>query len=77
MILANVGNPRSLPTEALFDLVADPGEQHNLFATQPDRTQAMRGLLREVLTLALEQAVAGEIGSLDAAVQEKLRNLGY
>ena len=77
LILANPDNPRSLPAEELFDLAADPGEHQDLLAAQPDLAQALRATLREVVTLALERAVAGESGSLDAAVQEKLHNLGY
>jgi arylsulfatase A-like enzyme len=77
LILANADNPRGLATEVLFDLSADPGERQNLFAAQPNLAQALRRTLREVVTLALEKAVAGESGSLDAAVQEKLHNLGY
>jgi arylsulfatase A-like enzyme len=77
LILANAGNPRDLPVEALFDLIADPGERQNLFTTEPDRAQSLRELLRQETILALEQAVAGEIDTLDAAVQEKLRDLGY
>jgi arylsulfatase A-like enzyme len=77
LILANAGNPRGLPTEALFDLVTDPGEQQDLLSTQPEQVQTLRQTLRQIVTLALEQAVEGEVGSVDASVQEKLRDLGY
>jgi arylsulfatase A-like enzyme len=77
LILANAGNPRGLPTEALFDLVTDPGEQQDLLSTQPEQAQTLRQTLRQIVTLALEQAVEGEVGSVDASVQEKLRDLGY
>jgi arylsulfatase A-like enzyme len=77
LIVANPGNPRGLPGEALFDLAADPGEQQDLSAREPGQAQALRSTLREAVTRALEQAVAGEVGSLDAAVQEKLHDLGY
>ncbi len=77
LILANPDNPRGLPPEALFDLDSDPGEQRNLAATAPDQLQALRGPLEDLLALARERAVAGETGSLDAAVQERLRDLGY
>jgi choline-sulfatase len=77
LILTNAGNPRDLPVEALFNLVADPGEQQNLFAADPGRAQSLRELLRQEMILALERAVAGETDTLDAAVQEKLRDLGY
>jgi arylsulfatase A-like enzyme len=77
LILANTGNPRGLPTEELFDLVADPGEQQNLFATQQDLAGSLRAALREIAIRALEQAVKGEVGALDAALEEKLHDLGY
>jgi arylsulfatase A-like enzyme len=77
LILANADNPRGLPTEELFDLSADPREQQNLFAAQAEQAQALRQVLREVVTVALERAVAGEVGDLDASLQEKLRDLGY
>jgi len=77
LILANADNPRGLPSEALFDLAADPGEQADLFAAQADRAHALAEQLREVVALALERAVEGQMGSLDAAVQERLRDLGY
>jgi arylsulfatase A-like enzyme len=77
LILANPDNPRGLPAEALFDLNSDPGELRNLASTAPDQIDALRGPLEDLLAFARGQAVAGEIGSLDAAVQERLRDLGY
>jgi arylsulfatase A-like enzyme len=77
LILANPDNPRGLPAEVLFDLSTDPGEQSDLFAAQPDQVRSMRAALRQVVTLALERAVASEVGSLDASLQEKLHDLGY
>jgi arylsulfatase A-like enzyme len=77
LIVANADNPRGLASESLFDLVADPGEQDNLFTSLPDQALTLRQALREIATLALERAVAGEMGSLDASLEEKLRDLGY
>jgi arylsulfatase A-like enzyme len=77
LILANPDNPRGLPAEALFDLDSDPGELRNLASTVPDQIEALRGPLEDLLAFARERAVAGEMGSLDAAVQERLRDLGY
>jgi arylsulfatase A-like enzyme len=77
LILANADNPRGLPAEELFDLVADPGEQQDLVAAEPGLGQDLRDGLRQVLTFALERAVEGEGGALDAGMQEQLRNLGY
>jgi arylsulfatase A-like enzyme len=77
LILANTDNPRGLPSEGLFDLVADPGEQDNLFTGLPDHALTLRRELRQIITLALERAVEGEVGSVDASLEEKLRDLGY
>jgi arylsulfatase A-like enzyme len=77
LILANAENPRGLPTEELFELTSDPGEQQDILSTQQDRIQAMRATLRQILALAVEQAVDGEVGSPDASLQDRLRDLGY
>ena len=77
LILANDGNPRGLPPESLFDLTVDPGEQNNLLAGEPEQARALREAIRQVLSLALEQAVVGEAGALDAGLQDQLRDLGY
>ena len=77
LMLANNENPRGLPPGMLVDLAADPGEQQNLFDAQPERARILSEALRDVLATALERAVEGEAGSLDAGLQEKLRDLGY
>jgi arylsulfatase A-like enzyme len=77
LILANADNPRGLPVQVLFDLSEDPGEQHDLLAVEKELAQTMRQVLRETVSWALERAVASEIGSLDAGLQQKLRDLGY
>ena len=77
LILANADNPRGLPTEEFFDLVADPGEQQDLSAAEPAVGQDLQEALRQVLAFALERAVEGVGASLDAGMQEQLRNLGY
>jgi arylsulfatase A-like enzyme len=77
LIVANPGNPRGLPDEALFDLADDPGEQQDLLAARPDEARALRSALRGEVILALERAVGGEVGTLDAAIQDKLHDLGY
>jgi arylsulfatase A-like enzyme len=77
LMLANDDNPRGLPPEVLVDLAADPGEQQNLFDARPERVRILSEALRDVLATALERAVEGEAGSLDAGLQEKLRDLGY
>ncbi len=77
LILANDDNPRGLPPQALFDLSNDPAEQQDLLAGEPERAQTLRDTLGQVLSLALEQAVEGEVGSLDTGLQDQLRDLGY
>lgn len=59
----------------LYDLAADPGEQHNLIALQADVAEAMRGALLE----RFAAMVPGEAGvaELDADALAKLAALGY
>ncbi|MBN1483135.1 MAG: flippase-like domain-containing protein [Chloroflexia bacterium] len=81
-IRANEGNPRGLPTQELFDLAADPHEQHNLVATESQAEQTelddtMNTLLESAIVKAAANRVAAEAGELDAATEEQLRNLGY
>ncbi|MBU1877488.1 MAG: sulfatase-like hydrolase/transferase [Chloroflexi bacterium] len=77
LVLANPGNPRGLPAMALFDLHADPGEQHNLADATPDTVAALRARLDRVLTDALAHAVEGQSRELDAATRQRLQQLGY
>jgi arylsulfatase A-like enzyme len=79
LIRANADNPRGLPPEEIFHLAADPGEQQPLAASvgQDIPVDRLRGLLRDTLGRALEAAVARAQGDVDAAVQQKLHDLGY
>jgi arylsulfatase A-like enzyme len=80
LIRANADNPRGLPAESLYRLAGDPGEQHPLDPSADAQTvpiERLRTLLRDALAEALSRAVAGEAGDLDAAVRQKLRDLGY
>jgi arylsulfatase A-like enzyme len=77
LILANADNPRGLPPEALFDLVADPGEQEDLSASQPGQADALRQSLRQIAIQAMEQAVGSEAGAMDRSLQQRLHDLGY
>ncbi len=77
LIIANEGNPRGLPAVALFDLAADPGEQRNLAAAEPDTVRQLRAELDRILAFAEAQAVAGQSRELDAVTRERLRQLGY
>jgi arylsulfatase A-like enzyme len=79
-IRANAGNPRGLLAESLYDLAEDPGEQEPLDLRAPGQAatlERLHALLQDSLAEALKQAVAGEAGDLDAAVQQKLHDLGY
>jgi arylsulfatase A-like enzyme len=77
LIIANAGNPRGLPSEALFDLQTDPGEQRNLAQGEPDAVRLLRAQLDRAIAFAEALAVAGQTGTLDAATRERLRQLGY
>jgi arylsulfatase A-like enzyme len=77
LILANPDNPRGLPPVALFDISADPDEQHNLALEQGDRVTELRRLLESAQDQAGSERVAGETGSFDPAAEEQLQNLGY
>jgi len=79
LIRANAGNPRGLPAEQVFHLAADPGEQQPLAqeAGPAIPVDSLRARLREALTQALQAAVAAESADLDAAVRQKLHDLGY
>jgi arylsulfatase A-like enzyme len=61
----------------LYDLGADPGEQTNLAAKQPERVAAIRALLdAQVADDESNQAQATEV-ELDSLRLEQLRALGY
>ncbi len=77
LIVANEGNPRGLPAVELFDLRADPGEHHNLAASEPDAVRLLRAAVDQIVAFAQAHAVAGQAGELDAATRERLRQLGY
>lgn len=77
LILANEGNPRGLPLEALFDLSVDPEEQNNLAAVEVAQGGTLKDLLVQAQEVAASQRVAAETGALDSAAEEQLRNLGY
>lgn len=49
LIRANRGNPRGLPTQAVYDLVADPGETVNLAGQLGAEQVALSRELREIL----------------------------
>lgn len=77
LIVAPEPSPRDLPTEALYDLQIDPGEQENLARAHPDTVRLLRAKLDDVIAFAQAHAVATQSGVLDPATEERLRNLGY
>jgi predicted Zn-dependent protease len=60
-----------LPIPELYDLAADPGEQHNLADAGPGEVKDLRSLVAHFPD-ALPRAAAE-----DAATSERLRSLGY
>ncbi len=62
------------PTPELYDLSSDPAEQRNVFASQPQTSEAMRSALAK-LTGGSSGAMAA--GSIDRDTAEKLAALGY
>jgi len=63
-----------LPIPELYDLAADPGEQHNLYASQRERARDLESRLDRVNASAAAQSTQTPLDS-DAAT--RLRSLGY
>ena len=62
----------------LFDLIEDPGEQHNLVDTDPTTAAAHAGMLDELmLRAAPAKAFDVESTTLDEETIERLKALGY
>lgn len=61
----------------LYDLSADPGEQHDLSRKEPARLAAMRETLKQVRTRQLQAATPSQAVPLDPEAEERLRTLGY
>ncbi len=66
---------RRLYRDRLFDLRVDPGEQHNVLATNLGRAWRMAARLREIE--ALRPAIDGGPAELSPETIERLRALGY
>lgn len=84
-IRANTNNPRGLPTEALFDVVVDPGEQTNLLGADGNvcgryyngLPKALGGELKEIIVEATKRASSGGDAEVSDAEKAKLCALGY
>ncbi len=77
-IEANSGNPRGLPTNALFHLTEDPAERRNLVQADPAKAAELRSLADAQQQAARAHHVeGGSERSLSQAEEERLRALGY
>ncbi|HWW85955.1 MAG TPA: sulfatase, partial [Vicinamibacterales bacterium] len=64
-----------LPIPELFDLAADPGEQHNVYARQPDLAHDLERRLDAIAKTG--SAPGASQRSIDADAEARLRALGY
>ena len=62
-----------LPVAELYDVVADPGETRNVYASQRDQAREVEARLDRVVAGAVPPAPA----PVDAAAAARLRSLGY
>ncbi|UCG17022.1 MAG: sulfatase-like hydrolase/transferase [Phycisphaerales bacterium] len=66
------------PRPELYDIRRDPSEQNNLAASEPDRLEAMRDQLREILDASPKPLGAGgSAARLDQNTLDQLESLGY
>src|SRR5690606_17309197 len=78
LIEANEGNPRGLPTAALFAVDRDPGERENLIESHAAVADELRRHGEAQRQLAASRAVgSGSEARLGREECERLRVLGY
>jgi arylsulfatase A-like enzyme len=79
LIEANEGNHRGLPTRALFDVVADPGETNDLLDDGFEAAASELALHAELQRKAAEGGAVEDGGDVEMtfAECEQLRMLGY
>ncbi|MDH5308081.1 MAG: sulfatase-like hydrolase/transferase, partial [Myxococcales bacterium] len=65
------------PDRQLYALQADPGEQRNLAAEQPERLAVWHESLRRAREASGHGATATGAGAVPDALRERLRSLGY
>jgi len=65
--------------DELYDLHTDPAEHHNVAAAQATRAAALKHLIQQHLVSALKrgETVGDERATVDPAIREQLRSLGY
>jgi len=73
----DVGDMSGAPARELFDLAADPREQRDVAAEQPEVAEALSRMLAERSGTAPAGASAPSLDALPAPLQERLRALGY
>jgi predicted Zn-dependent protease len=61
----------------LYDLAADPGEERNLAAAQPERVRRMRDELERALSRLAPGGDRAQTNPITAEQEERLRSLGY
>ena len=64
-------------SHALYDLVADPGEQRDVAEQHPDRVAALVTALEQTLDSQRARASIAQRLELDAGARDMLRSLGY
>ena len=65
------------PERELYDLETDPGETHNLIASNPQRASALQRALRDLQTRSAGSAGLSAPRPVDPESEERLRALGY
>jgi arylsulfatase A-like enzyme len=78
-IEANEGNPRGLPTTALFDLENDLTEQKNLMGGDTGRCDpsALQSVMKDTISTAADNDIQQDEGEMSCSDCERLMALGY
>ncbi|HCH61815.1 MAG: hypothetical protein CL927_16970 [Deltaproteobacteria bacterium] len=78
-IEANEGNPRGLPTTALFELDGDPTEQKNLAGGDAGRCDpsALQSEMKDTIATSADNEITNDEGEMSCSDCERLMALGY